>query len=67
LCNSGNLIKEFSKKKSWPSECYLVAQSGIDSNETFDKVVGNCPEGFPHAVQIGSSVSKSGRLPDWLK
>lgn len=52
--------------KSWPSDCALVAQSGISSAEDLECVIEPCPQGLPHAVQVGSSLSQSGSLPSWL-
>ena len=66
LCNAGKILTNFLQNQSWPEQCFLIAQSGIDSEESYRTVVDACPDNFPHAVQIGSSVSKSGKLPDWL-
>ncbi len=66
LCNAGKLLNNYIEDQPWPDGCFLIAQSGIDSKESFQTVVDACPKKFPHAVQIGSSVSRSGSLPGWL-
>jgi indole-3-glycerol phosphate synthase len=66
LENAGKLLENYFKHNQWPEHTFLIAQSGIDSESTYETVVKGCPEGFPHAVQIGSSVSKSRNLPQWL-
>jgi len=48
--------------KDLPSECVLVAQSGIATVEDLNAVLSNMPAGRPDAVQIGSSVSSKAGL-----
>ena len=66
LNNAGKLLHTYTEGQHWPEETFVIAQSGIDSEETYQKVISACPDGLPHAVQIGSSVSRSGSLPEWL-
>jgi indole-3-glycerol phosphate synthase len=52
--------------RDWPAETALVAQSGISTSDQLESLIGACPQGLPHAVQIGSSLSQAGTLPRWL-
>lgn len=45
----------------------IVAQSGVFSGDDLQSVCEDCPNGLPHAIQIGSSLSQTGGIPDWLK
>ena len=51
---------------SWPSHIALVAQSGLSHTNDLQQLLAACPQGLPHAVQVGSSLSQAGTLPDWL-
>jgi indole-3-glycerol phosphate synthase len=64
LSTAGKLSSALSHP--WPRGCALVAQSGISSAEDLARVLEPCPQGLPHAVQVGSSLSQSGTLPHWL-
>ncbi|MBF0198480.1 MAG: hypothetical protein HQL32_12255, partial [Planctomycetes bacterium] len=50
----------------WPEDCLLIAQSGVEGRQDMDDLEVRSPEGFPSAIQIGSSLCKSGAVPDWL-
>lgn len=44
----------------------LVAQSGLESEADFKNLMEKCPEGLPHAVQIGSALGGDGGPPSWV-
>jgi len=44
----------------------LVAQSGLETEADQNHLLANCPEGLPHAVQIGSALGKAEGVPHWV-
>lgn len=66
LNNAGKLLHTAKENNTLTTDIVMVAQSGIDSPQSYTTVCEACPESLPDAVQVGSSISSSGKVPNWL-